>query len=111
MTENLDMKALGLVGGEAEEVQEEQLAQESAETIKAVEEAQEEYLNSPMGRIEQALAALMFHSETFSARIDQLERYVTYLLSKDPSVGDKIKAMAAVTSPVAETTNEQGSKA
>jgi hypothetical protein len=77
--ENIDLEAMGMLS-EAPPSEE--------------DKAHAEYLNSPMGRIEQAMAALMFATETFSARIAQCERHLAYLLSKDPVVGPKMREMA-----------------
>lgn len=54
----------------------------------------EEFLNSPVGRIMQALAALELAVKSFDARIGQCETYLTYLLSKDPKFAQKIHEMS-----------------
>lgn len=57
----------------------------------------EEFLDSPVGRIMQALAGLEMAISAFDSRIGQCETYLTYLLSKDPTVGKKIHEMSKAT--------------
>lgn len=95
MSETVDLKKLGLIKDAEQTVVPPAPVQGLETPIKAPEGmSEEEYLNSPMGRIEQAIAALLFASETFGKRLDQCERYLTYLLAKDPFMGKKINAIA-----------------
>ena len=57
----------------------------------------QEFLDSPLGRIMQALAVLELAAQSMQARISQCETYITYLLAKDPVVGPRIAAMAKAT--------------
>lgn len=95
MSETVDLKKLGLIKDEEVTVKPPTPAQTVEMPITPPQGMnEEEYLNSPMGRIEQAMAALMFASETFGQRLDQCERYLTYLLAKDAHMGPKIAAIA-----------------
>ena len=76
----IDLAKAGLVGASEEKLPDEMMDQE--------------FLDSPIGRIMQALAGLELAAQAFESRIAQCETYLTYLLAKDPQVGAKIAAMA-----------------
>jgi len=67
------------------------------EPILPEELTDEAFLESPVGKIMQALAGLEMAARAFEARIAQCEQYVMYLLAKDPTMGPKIAAMAKAT--------------
>jgi hypothetical protein len=69
----------------------------------------EEFLDSPVGKIMQALAGLEMAAKAFETRIGQCEQYVMYLLAKDPTMGPKIAAMAKATTET-EASNGKESK-
>lgn len=52
-----------------------------------------EFLDSPLGRIVQTLAALELAAQSFSERIATCERYIMWLLAKDQTFGPKIAAL------------------
>jgi hypothetical protein len=74
-----DLEKAGLIG--SQEPQADALPEEMMD---------QEFLDSPVGRIMQALAGLELAAKSFDARLTQMEQYVTYLLSKDPHTGPKI---------------------
>ena len=57
----------------------------------------EEFLDSPVGRIMQALAGLEVAATAFDSRIAQCEKYIMYLLAKDPHMAPRIAAIAQAT--------------
>jgi hypothetical protein len=69
----------------------------------------DEFLESPIGKIMQALAGLEMAAKAFETRIAQCEQYVMYLLAKDPLMGPKITAMAKAAQE-AEAKNGQDTK-
>jgi len=75
----IDLEKAGLTG--SQEIKEEALPEEMMD---------QDFLESPLGMIMQALAGLELAAKAFNARLDQMEQYVTYLLSKDPHMGPKI---------------------
>lgn len=78
-----DLEQAGLIGNP-----------EKSEDALPEEMMDQEFLDSPIGRIMQALAGLEMAAAAFESRISQCEIYLTYLLAKDPQVGTKIAEMA-----------------
>jgi len=66
----------------------------------------EQFLDSPLGKIMQALAGLEMAAKAFEARIAQCETYVTYLLSHDPIMGPKIQAISKASLEAQKAQNE-----
>lgn len=54
-----------------------------------------EFLESPLGRIMQSLAALQLAAESFSERLSTCERFVMFLAAKDPTMGPRIAELDA----------------
>ena len=49
-----------------------------------------EFLESPLGRIMQSLAALQLAAESFGERISTCERFLMWLVAKDPTMGPRM---------------------
>ena len=81
-----ELEKAGLVGQE-----------EKPENALPEEMLDPEFLESPIGKIFQALAGLEMAAKAFETRITQCEQYVIYLLAKDPHLGPKIAMMAKAT--------------
>lgn len=54
-----------------------------------------EFLESPLGRIMQSLAALQIAAESFSERLSTCERFLMFLVAKDPTMGPRIAELDA----------------
>ena len=59
--------------------------------IREVQDPVVEMISSSLQSLEQSLAALHVSTRVLSNRMASLEGYVSYLLSKDPEVGPKLK--------------------
>lgn len=62
-----------------------------------------EYVSKLMLGLQESMGNLHIGIRMMSERISLLEKYVSYLLEKDPAVGEKIKAIAAKAKLEAET--------
>ena len=95
-----DLEKAGLIG--TQEPQGEPLPEEMMD---------QDFLDSPVGRIMQALAGLEVAAKSFDARLSQMEQYVTYLLSKDPHTGPKIAEIMRAGQQEATTVEANGEQA
>ena len=60
------------------------------ENVLPTEMTDPEFLESPLGRIMQSLAALQMAAESFSERLSTCERFVMFLVAKDPTLGPSV---------------------
>jgi len=78
MNKPIDLKEAGLIGKKEVKTEDEAIT-EVAELMR---------------HMESSLASLTIGFQTLNQRIGSLEKYVGYLLEKDPHMGPKIKAQA-----------------
>ena len=60
------------------------------ENVLPAEMTDPEFLESPLGRIMQSLAALQMAAESFGERLATCERFVMFLVAKDPTLGPSV---------------------
>lgn len=94
MTEQkIDLAAEGLLNSDQPVAGEQPIASQPGEGPS--EEEFIEYVNKLLLGLQDSMGSLHIGIRIMNERISQVEKYVSYLLEKDPEIGAKVKAMAA----------------
>lgn len=95
MTEaKIDLAAEGLLAAETPTTPANEPPVDADELIEYIQQALTS-LTTSMAGLTNSVGALQVGIRVQNTRIEQLEKYVSYLLGEDPKMADKVKAMAA----------------